>query len=285
MPCLPKAFSGFVECFVHLRTGAVPEDPVALMTAVLADATNLGLARMARSSGVFSHTRLLWTAEWHLRDETYQAALACLVDAIHAQPFSPSGARAILPRPMGRSSGPATRRSQRPLRVGARHKILHPRLRPLCAVLHQGHCGKQLPRHPRALYRYRRGDEHVFGLCRLLGFRFAPRGRDLADRRLYVADDHADYDSLDSLIGDVIYLSKIEENWDEILRMTASIRLDGRTVGASAPASRLYSLDDSRVCSERRPGFRVQRKRGGTPSSITSKITSPPCVVMRCDSS
>jgi TnpA family transposase len=37
---------------------------------------------------MFSHTRLLWTAEWHLRDETYQAALACLVDAIHAQPFT-----------------------------------------------------------------------------------------------------------------------------------------------------------------------------------------------------
>jgi len=58
---------------------------IALMTAVLADATNLGLARMAWSSGVFSHTQLLWTAEWHLRDETYQAALACQVDAIHAQ--------------------------------------------------------------------------------------------------------------------------------------------------------------------------------------------------------
>ena len=28
------------------------------------------------------------TAEWHPRDETYQAALACLVDAIHAHPFT-----------------------------------------------------------------------------------------------------------------------------------------------------------------------------------------------------
>jgi hypothetical protein len=59
-----------------------------MMTAVLADATNLGLTRMARSTGAFSHSRLLLVAEWHIRDETYQAALACLVDAIHAQPFS-----------------------------------------------------------------------------------------------------------------------------------------------------------------------------------------------------
>jgi TnpA family transposase len=34
------------------------EDPIALMTAVLADATNPGLASMAQSSGVFSHTHV-----------------------------------------------------------------------------------------------------------------------------------------------------------------------------------------------------------------------------------
>jgi TnpA family transposase len=28
--------------------------------------------------------------------------------------------------------------------------------------------------------------DHVFALCHLLGFRFAPRIRDLADKRLYV---------------------------------------------------------------------------------------------------
>ena len=78
----------FSDRFTHLRTGAPPDDARALMTAVLADATNLGLTRMARSSGAFSHSRLLWVAEWHVRDETYQAALTCLVDAIHAQPLT-----------------------------------------------------------------------------------------------------------------------------------------------------------------------------------------------------
>ena len=34
--------------------------------------------------------------------------------------------------------------------------------------------------------------EHVFGLCGLLGFKFSPRIRDLADRRLYVADARAE---------------------------------------------------------------------------------------------
>ena len=54
------------------------------MSAMLADGTNLGLSRMAESAIGLTHARLLWTAEWHIRDETYSAALATLVDAIHA---------------------------------------------------------------------------------------------------------------------------------------------------------------------------------------------------------
>lgn len=83
-----NGWTGFAERFGHLRTGAPAEESVGLMTALLADATNLGLARMARSSKIFSHSKLLWIAEWHVRDETYQAALACLIEAIHAQPFT-----------------------------------------------------------------------------------------------------------------------------------------------------------------------------------------------------
>jgi len=64
----------------------------------------------------------------------------------------------------------------------------------------------------------------VFGLCHLLGFRFAPRLRDLSERRPYIVDRRADYGALNCLIGGAINLRKIEENWDEILRMTASIR-------------------------------------------------------------
>ena len=83
-----NGWTGFAERFVHLRTGAPPDENIALMTALLADATNLGLARMARSSKIFSHSKLLWITEWHVREETYQAALACLIEAIHAQPFT-----------------------------------------------------------------------------------------------------------------------------------------------------------------------------------------------------
>jgi Tn3 transposase DDE domain/TrwC relaxase len=62
------------------------------------------------------------------------------------------------------------------------------------------------------------------GLCHLLGFRFAPRLRDLSERRLYYRRSARDYRALDCLIGGAINLRKNEANWDEILQMTASIR-------------------------------------------------------------
>jgi TnpA family transposase len=43
--------------------------------------------------------------------------------------------------------------------------------------------------------------DHVFGMCHLLGFRFAPRVRDLKERRLYVIDRQADYGPLMPLVG------------------------------------------------------------------------------------
>jgi hypothetical protein len=79
--------------------------------------------------------------------------------------------------------------------------------------------------------------EHVFGLCYLLGFRFAPRIRDLADRRLYVTDGRADHGALKPLIGGAVNFRIVEENWDEILRLAASIR--ARTVAPSAAMRRL----------------------------------------------
>ena len=44
-----SAWTSFAERFVHARTGIAASDQPALMGAILADGTNLGLARMAES--------------------------------------------------------------------------------------------------------------------------------------------------------------------------------------------------------------------------------------------
>ncbi len=65
----------------------------------------------------------------------------------------------------------------------------------------------------------------MFGLCHLLGFRFARRIRDLADRRLYTAEKAKRYPTLRPFIGGTINLKQLLAQWSEILRLGCSIRL------------------------------------------------------------
>lgn len=66
--------------------------------------------------------------------------------------------------------------------------------------------------------------DHVFALCHLLGFRFAPRIRDIADKRLYVPGKEREHPTLAPLIGGKLNLKLVRTQWEEILRLAASIR-------------------------------------------------------------
>ena len=251
------SWTGFADRFHHLRTGEPSEDSVALMTALLADATNLGLARMARSSKVFSHSKLLWISEWHVRDETYQAALACLVDAIHAQPLTQiwgDGDTSSSDGQFFKAGGHGEARAEHNGKYGSepgvkfythvsdRYAPFHSKViaanaseaaHILDGLLHH-ECSLEIREH----YTDTEGAiEHVFGLCHLTGFRFAPRIRDLADRRLYIAGDRAAHVALGPMIGGTIDFRIIGDNWDETLRLAASIRAG--TVAPSALMKRL----------------------------------------------
>lgn len=81
-------WTGFADAFTHLHTGLPADDPRIVLTAVLADATNLGLTRMAEACSVASYRQLAWNAGWHLREDTYRQALAILVNAQQRQPLA-----------------------------------------------------------------------------------------------------------------------------------------------------------------------------------------------------
>ena len=66
--------------------------------------------------------------------------------------------------------------------------------------------------------------DHVFALMHLLGFRFAPRIRDLVDKRLYIDGDAKLYPTLAGMIGGPVNVKRIRAHWDEILRLAASIK-------------------------------------------------------------
>ena len=73
----------------------------------------------------------------------------------------------------------------------------------------------------------------------LLGFRFVPRIRDLADKRLYIHGDAKQYSTLAGLIGGNVNVKHIRAHWDETLRLAASIKQG--TVTASLMLRKLRS--------------------------------------------
>src|SRR5712691_1143160 len=81
--------------------------------------------------------------------------------------------------------------------------------------------------------------DQVFSTCHLLGFRFAPRLRDLGDRKLYPIEKPSSYPDLDLLIGGAVNVKQITDHWDELLRLTTSLRLG--TVTASLMLRKLAS--------------------------------------------
>jgi TnpA family transposase len=59
----------------------------------------------------------------------------------------------------------------------------------------------------------------------LLGFRFAPRIKDLKDRKLYAIEKPGTYPLLEPLIGDTVETSALVNQWAVLMRLKASIQV------------------------------------------------------------
>ncbi|WP_338142447.1 Tn3 family transposase, partial [Sphingomonas koreensis] len=251
------AWSGFSDHFVHVRSGAPASDQSALMAAILADATNLGLGRMAESSRGLTLARLRWTAEWHVRDETYLSALAAIVDCHTAHPLASvwgPGDTSSSDGQFFRAGGRGEARADHNARYGSEPGVLFythvtDRFTPFHTKVIAANAGEAahvldglLDHESELVIREHATDtagavDHVFGLRHLLGFRFAPRIRDLNERRLYGLSPLDPWPTLRALVAGPINVRAIEENWDETLRLAASIRAG--TVSASAMLRKL----------------------------------------------
>jgi hypothetical protein len=79
--------TGFADTFTELR-GRPHNNPNAVLAAVLADACNLGIEKMADASQGISYAQLAWTHSWHMSDENYRGALATIINAHPALPLA-----------------------------------------------------------------------------------------------------------------------------------------------------------------------------------------------------
>ena len=72
----------------------------------------------------------------------------------------------------------------------------------------------------------------VFGLFRLLGYRFSPRLADMGGTRFWRIDPQADYGELNAVARQRVNTALIDANWDDMLRLAGSLKL-GRVSAAS----------------------------------------------------
>jgi TnpA family transposase len=77
----------------------------------------------------------------------------------------------------------------------------------------------------------------VFGLFRLLGYRFSPRLADVGGTRFWRIDSDADYGSFNHIARQKVNLELIAQHWDDLLRLAGSLKL-----GKISPASIMRTL-------------------------------------------
>ena len=220
------------------------KDKTLLLTTILADAINLGLVKMASSSPGITHPKLSWVQAWYIRDDTYASALSDLVNNQLKHPFavnwgdgttSSSDGQRFKSGGRAESTGHVNPKyGSDPGRMFYTHisdqyspfstKVVNVGVRDATYVL-DGLLYHESDLRIEEHYTDTAGfTDHVFGMMHLLGFRFAPRIRDLNETRLFVPKSEAVYPSLKSLIGGRINLPHIKSHWDGLLRLASSIR-------------------------------------------------------------
>ncbi len=233
--------------------------PRLLLTTILADAINLGLTKMAESCPGTTYAKLAWLQAWHTRDETYSTALAELVNAQVRHPFaehwgdgttSSSDGQNFRTGSKAESTGHINPKyGSSPGRTFYTHisdqyapfhtKVVNVGVRDSTYVL-DGLLYHESDLRIEEHYTDTAGfTDHVFALMHLLGFRFAPRIRDLGDTKLYIPKGDATYDALKPMIGGTLNIKHIRDHWDEILRLATSIKQG--TVTASLMLRKLGS--------------------------------------------
>ena len=249
--------TGFSEAFTHLRTGAPCSDRIGLMNVLLAEGVNLGLRKMAAATNTHSFWELLRIARWHVEGSAYDRALAMSVEAHAALPMA-----AFWGQGQSASSDGqfflATEQGEAMNLINAKYGNV-PGLKGYSHVSDQyapfatqvipatvseapyildgllmNDAGRRVRQHFADTGGF---TDHVFAACALLGYRFAPRIRDLPQKRLYAFTPNATPANVRALVGGKINEPLIERNWPDILRIMATI-----AAGIVAPSQILRKL-------------------------------------------
>lgn len=230
--------------FTHYSQGKTVDDPHQLYGVLLAEGTNLGLRKMAHATNPVNFKRLSWIRECYVRQETFQAAQAAVVNFHTQLPItrlwgngersSSDGQRFLTAQKAGDSGTFNRRYGREPGVTFYTHvsdqyspffsKVIASTDRDALHILdgllyHQSDL--RIKEHTTDSHGY---TDAVFALMPLLGFRFTPRIRDLKHLKLFVPDRRKKYQALNTVISGSYDKSLIARHWEDILRLVTSIK-------------------------------------------------------------
>lgn len=220
-----------------------PELSASLYALLVSQACNLGIVKMSEISNL-NLNQMLWTHTWYFREETLKKATDCLVNFQYLQPLAkiwgggtlsssdgqrfPVSVKSVtataLPKYFGYGRGITfyTWTSDQHSQYGT--KVIPSTIRDARYVLDEilnNETELDIQEHTTDTAGY---TEIVFGLFGLLGLKFSPRLRDIADQTLYRFDKIRKYKHLEPIVTGKIKKELIIKHWDDLLRLTASLK-------------------------------------------------------------
>jgi len=246
------SWTKFDKNFVHASTGnpIKNNEQSVLMAALMAMGTNIGLVKMADSTPGITYRQMAHTAQWRMYDDAMTRAQATLVNYQHKQflssywgdgsTSSSDGMRVQV----GVSSLNAEHNPHYGSEKGATMyrfvsdqfssfytKVINTNARDAVHVIdgllyHETELS--IDEHYTDTAGY---TDQVFGLSHLLGFRFAPRIRDISELKLYSITKPSEYRKIEHILQGKINTKIIRENYDDVLRLAHSVR-EGKVSGS-----------------------------------------------------
>ena len=242
------ARTGFTDAFTHVseRTARATDLHVSLCAVLMAEACNTGLEPLIRGDvPALKRDRLSWVNQNYIRDDTLTTANTMLVAAQSrlavakqwggGEVASADGIRFVVPvRTVHAGPNPKYFGVGRGVtwynlisdQFSGLNAITVPgtlrdSLILLAVVLEQ-----QTDLQPMQIMTDTGAySDVVFGLFRLLGYRFSPRLADVAGTRFWRIDPLADYGDLNAISSHYLRLQKIIPHWDDMLRLAGSLKL------------------------------------------------------------
>jgi len=240
--------TGFTDAFTHLteRSARAADLPISICAVLLAEASNTGFEPLIRSDmAALKRSRLSWVDQNYFRNDTITPANAILVAAqnrlVLAQQWgggevaSADGMRFVVPvrtvhaaanpKYFGRERGVTWYNLISDQFSGLNDITVPGTLRDsliLLGVVLEQPTELQPTQIMTDTGAY---SDVVFGLFRLLGYRFCPRLADVGGTRFWRIDAQADYGDLNAVARQRVNMPLIEQQWDDILRLVGSLKL------------------------------------------------------------